>query len=261
MKNLPKLQGSANGGEYDPWGKYSVDTKDRSLLSGPKRRLQDVRMLFSIAFEFVKGFRSLYKVGPCTTFFGSARFHSDHRYYELARETARLVAQSGFTIMTGGGPGIMEASNRGARDVKGRSIACNVTLPHEQKPNPYLDFSVEFSHFFIRKVMLLRYSYAFVVFPGGFGTLDEVFETITLVQTKKIDSFPIVLMGTEFWDPMKDFINHTLLKNRTISEEDLKLIYFTDDPEEALSCILSCTERRFGLKSSMPRKPFDQCDV
>ncbi|USN51973.1 MAG: TIGR00730 family Rossman fold protein [Myxococcales bacterium] len=217
-------------------------------------------MLMSISLEFVKGFRALYKVGPCTTFFGSARFHSSHRYYDLARETARLVAQSGYTIMTGGGPGIMEASNRGAKDVDGRSVACNVMLPHEQQPNPYLDLSVEFKHFFVRKVMLLRYSYAFVVFPGGFGTLDEVFETLTLEQTQKISNFPIVMMGTDFWKPMRDFIDNTLVKNRTIGKNDLDLIYYTDDPEEALSCILSCTEKRFGVKSKMPRKPFERCD-
>lgn len=252
---------SFNGGQFNPWGKTSKDVKDKHLLEGPKRKMSDLKMLSSIAYEFVKGFRAFYKVGHCTTFFGSARFNSDHKYYQLARETARLVSQAGFTIMTGGGPGIMEAANRGAKDIGGRSVACNISLPHEQQPNPYLDTFVELDHFFIRKVMLLRYSTAFVVLPGGFGTLDEVFETITLVQTKKISDFPIILMGNGFWQPMKDFIFETLLKNRTISEEDLNMLHFTDEPEEALSCILSCVENRFGISSGMPHDSCDKCEV
>ncbi len=242
--------------KIDRWGKKTPDTNDKRLIAGPNRRLEDIRALFHIAFEFIRGFRAFYKLGPCVTFFGSARFKSDHRYYELARKTAHLVAQSGLAIMTGGGPGIMEASNRGAKEAGGRSVACNITLPHEQKPNPYLDQFVEFDHFFIRKVMLLRYSHAFVVFPGGFGTLDEVFETITLVQSKKVQDFPIIMMGTEFWSPMKEFIVGTLLKNQTINEKDLNLLYFTDDPEDVLACILSYTEEHLGLKSSMPHRPF-----
>lgn len=226
-----------NNGHFDQWGKNSIDTSDKRLIEGPKRRFNDLRMLSSISYEFVKGFRAFYKVGPCATFFGSARFHSNHYYYALARETARLVAQSGLTIMTGGGPGIMEAANRGAKDAHGRSVGCNITLPYEQAPNRYLDIFVEFNHFFIRKVMLLRYSNSFIVFPGGFGTLDEVFETITLVQTKKISYFPVVLMGTDFWAPMKNFLLDTLLKNKTISEEDLKMLYFSDDPEDVLEII------------------------
>lgn len=239
---------NANGA-YDPWGKGPSDAKDQKLIEGPKRRLEDLRMLSSISLEFVKGFRAFYRVGPCATFFGSARFHEDHQYYKLARETARKIAQAGFSIMTGGGPGIMEAANRGAREVGARSIACNISLPHEQEPNQYLDFFVEFNHFFVRKVMLLRYSFAFIVFPGGFGTLDEVFETVTLIQTKKINNFPIVIMGTDFWQPMKNFIFDTLLANKTISNEDLDLIYFTDDPEDALAFISSRTQNKFGLEN------------
>ncbi|HXW60724.1 MAG TPA: TIGR00730 family Rossman fold protein, partial [Myxococcota bacterium] len=167
------------GNQYDRWGKYWVKTseKDQKLIEGPGRRTEDIRMLSSITMEFIKGFRTFYKVGPCVTFFGSARFREDHKYYHMARQTARLVARSGLTVMTGGGPGLMEACNRGAKDVGGRSVGCNITLPSEQKPNKYLDKFVEFDHFFVRKVMLLRYSYAFVALPGGFGTLDEVFET------------------------------------------------------------------------------------
>lgn len=242
--------------KMDRWGKKSPDSNDKRLIKGPNRRLEDIRALFHIVWEFIRGFRAFYKLGPCVTFFGSARFKEDHRYYELARTTARLVAEAGLTIMTGGGPGIMEASNRGAKEVGGRSVACNITLPYEQNPNPYLDFFMEFDHFFIRKVMLLRYSHAFIVFPGGFGTLDEVFETITLVQTKKVSDFPIIMMGTEFWAPLKEFIVGTLLKNQTISEQDLHLLYFTNDPKDALACILSYTEKHLGLKSSVPHRPF-----
>lgn len=229
--------------EEDRWGKESEDTKDQQLIEGPGRRMEDIRMLTSISLEFVKGFKAFSHVGPCATFFGSARFHDDHKYYDLARKTARLMSKAGFTIMTGGGPGIMEAANRGAKDVKGSSLGCNITLAHEQQPNKYLDIFVQFDHFFVRKVMLLRYSYAFIVLPGGFGTLDEVFETITLIQNKKISNFPIVMMGMDFWGPMKDFIFETLLKNKTISEEDLRLLYFTDNPQDALSCVLSCAAR------------------
>lgn len=232
-----------NKAQPDRWGKESEDNKDQKLIEGPGRRMEDIRMLTSISLEFVKGFKAFYEVGPCATFFGSARFHNDHKYYDMARKTARLMSKAGFTIMTGGGPGIMEAANRGAKDVSGPSLGCNITLPHEQHPNKYLDIFVQFDHFFVRKVMLLRYSYAFIVLPGGFGTLDEVFETITLVQNKKISNFPIVMMGMDFWGPMKDFIFQTLLKNKTVSEEDLRLLYFTDDPQDALACVLSCAAK------------------
>ena len=252
-----------NKTKIERWGKDSEEAaeKDRELISGPGRRLQDIHMLMGIGREFIRGFRALYRVGPCVTFFGSARFQNDHRYYRMAYETARLVARAGLTVMTGGGPGIMEASNKGARDAGGYSVGCNISLPMEQEPNPYLDIFVTFDHFFVRKVMLLRYSYAFVVMPGGFGTLDEVFETITLVQTKKIRNFPIVMMGSDYWAPMKDFIFDTMLKNRTISPEDLRLLYFADDPEDALSCILSCTEARFNLKYTLKDKGLSPKDT
>lgn len=253
MDDANRSKESRNGND-DRWGKYSVqnDDKDKKLIEGPGRRLEDLRLLTSISLEFVKGFRAFFKVGPCVTFFGSARFKEDSKYYAMARHTAQLVARAGLTTMTGGGPGLMEACNRGAQEAGGASVGCNIALPLEQAPNAYLDSYVEFDHFFVRKVMLLRYSYAFVVMPGGFGTLDEVFETITLIQTKKIKNFPIVIMGTDYWGPMKDFIYGTLLKYRTISPEDLRLLYFTDDPEDALACILSCTEHRFGLKFTIP---------
>lgn len=199
--------------------------------------MSDLQRLSRIMVEFMRGFHTFRNLGPCVTFFGSARFHEDHPYYQQARRTAQLVSQAGFTVMTGGGPGIMEAANRGARDMHKPSVGCNITLPTEQKPNPYLDRFVEFNHFYVRKVMLLRYSCAFVVYPGGFGTLDEVFETITLIQTKKINNFPIIMMGVDFWQPLKSFVFDTLLENRTISPKDLQLVSFTDDPQSAIESI------------------------
>ena len=158
---------------------------------------------------------------PCVTVFGSARFSEEHAYYKLARELGRKLAEAGYTIMTGGGPGIMEAANRGAKEAGGLSIGANIVLPHEQGANPYMDRFMEFDHFFVRKVMLVKYSCAFVVMPGGFGTLDEVFETITLMQTDKIQDFPVILMGVEYWGPLIDFLQKTLITHATIGEADL----------------------------------------
>ena len=160
--------------------------------------------------EFVAGCRALHDIGPAVTVFGSARFGEDHRYYQLARDLGRELAASGYAVVTGGGPGIMEAANRGAREGGGLSVGCNIVLPQEQKPNPYLDRMVEFDYFFVRKVMLVKYSCAFVAMPGGYGTLDEIFETVTLVQTEKIAGFPIVAMGTEYWEPLLDFVRGTM---------------------------------------------------
>src|SRR5437660_446463 len=167
-----------------------------------------------ISWEFIKGFRALHFVGPCVTVFGSARFSDDHPVYDLARRTGALLARAGFTVMTGGGPGVMEAANRGAKDVGGRSIGCNIRLPQEQKPNPYLDKWITFRYFFVRKVMLVKYSYAFIALPGGFGTLDEIFETATLIQTAKIRDFPMVLMGRDFWQPLLDFLLNKLVPQK-----------------------------------------------
>jgi uncharacterized protein (TIGR00730 family) len=169
----------------------------------------------------------------------------------MARVTARLLARYGFSIMTGGGPGIMEAANRGARDVRGVSVGCNITLPMEQKPNDFLDRFVEFNYFYARKVMLMRYSCAFLALPGGFGTLDEITEAVTLVQTKKITGFPIVLMGKDFWEPFRHFINETFVFHQTISESDLDLVYFTDDPADALSYIARYAETKSKLNKKL----------
>lgn len=190
-----------------------------------------------IFVELLSGFSALDLPGPSVTIFGSARFPESHAYYDLARRTARLLAEQGFSIITGGGPGIMEAANRGAREGGGFSVGCNILLPHEQVPNPYLDRFVEFEHFFVRKVMLVKFSCAFIVFPGGFGTLDEVFETLTLIQTDKIESFPLILLGRKFWETMRTFVTDALIAEGTINPADLELFDLVDTPEEALDVI------------------------
>jgi uncharacterized protein (TIGR00730 family) len=223
------------------WGKESPSRDERRFLEGPRQRWDEFKRVWRIAAEFIRGFRALHFVGPCVTVFGSARFKEDHAYYQLARDIGKGIARIGMTTMTGGGPGIMEAANRGAKEAGGVSIGCNIILPFEQKPNPYLDRFVEFRYFFVRKVMLVKYSFAFVVMPGGFGTLDELTEALTLIQTKKIDNFPVVLMGTDFWRPMMDFFEVRLLARGTISPEDLRLLYITDSVDDAIRHIATCS--------------------
>ncbi|GEP43916.1 TIGR00730 family Rossman fold protein [Brevifollis gellanilyticus] len=225
---------------------FSSQLIDRSLLRGPNRRLEELRQIFSVAWEFMKGFRALHFVGPCITVFGSARFEENHPYYKLARKLGAEIARMGFTVMTGGGPGIMEAANRGAKDVGGRSVGCNIELPFEQKHNPWLDRWVNMKFFFVRKVLLMKYSYGFVIMPGGFGTLDEMFEALTLIQTKKVRNFPVVVMGTEYWSEMRDLVNH-MLKGSTISPEDIDLICWTDSVEEAIEHLQDKAVKQFGL--------------
>lgn len=232
------------------WGKGSIGYKERAFLKGPSLFLKDVCRVNSIWLEMLSGFFKFRTIGPCVTVFGSARFDENHRYYELARSVGRSVGSLGLTVMTGGGPGIMEAANRGARDVGGKSLGCNIKLPKEQSHNQYLDKWITFEHFFVRKIMLIKYSYAFIVLPGGFGTLDEVFETLTLIQTKKIRNFPIVMMGTDFWKPFRSLIEDKLLSEQTIDREDLFLLHFTDSCDEAIQCIAACGSNKFGLKFS-----------
>ena len=194
----------------DAWGSGPGPEDIRDWLGGPRSRRSELARLGRIFAEFLRGFRALHFVGPCVTVFGSARVAEADPHYALARSLGGRIAGLGLTVMTGGGPGIMEAANRGAREAGGRSIGCNIELPHEQRPNPYLDRFVTFRYFFVRKVMLVKYSVAFVVMPGGFGTLDELFEAATLVQTGKIAAFPIVLMGTAYWAPLLGFLReHT----------------------------------------------------
>jgi len=205
---------------------------ERVFLEGPATRCLVLWQVLRIAWEFVQGFRALHFVGPCVTVFGSARFDERHPYYGLAREVSAAVSRLGFTIMTGGGPGIMEAANRGARDAGGRSIGCNIVLPQEQKPNPYVDEVVSFHHFFVRKVMLVKYSYGFVVMPGGFGTCDELFEALTLIQTKRIKCFPLIVVGGDYWKGVLDWMKKSALKEGMLSPEDLSIFQCMDEPEE-----------------------------
>ena len=205
---------------------------DLAFLRGPRSRWREFRSAVNIAREFIMGFRNLHFVGPCVTFFGSARFKEDHRYYKEARELAQRIGRVGFTIMTGGGPGIMEAANRGARDVGARSVGCNIALPHEQYANPYLDVCLSFERFFVRKVLLVKYSICFVVMPGGAGTLDELFETITLIQTGKVKDFPILLYGKDYWAPTLQQIDR-MVADGTIGKEELRFVFVADSVEEA----------------------------
>jgi hypothetical protein len=232
--------------QQDRWGKLPRTDHDEVFLEGPRSRREELLRLMRITGEFLRGFRALHFVGPCVTVFGSARFGEEHHCYPIARATARGLSQAGFTIMTGGGPGMMEAANRGARDAGGPSIGCNIELPMEQHPNAYLDRFIEFKYFFVRKVMLLKYSVAFVIMPGGFGTLDEVFETLVLMQTRKIHAFPIVIMGRDYWSPLEKFLRDTLIPTKAIDANDLRFFHATDEPEEAVAYITSVVTRGFG---------------
>ncbi|MBL8890784.1 MAG: TIGR00730 family Rossman fold protein [Planctomycetaceae bacterium] len=229
--------------------------EERLFLDGPQSRFAELMRAFRIFGEVIHGFRKLHFVGPCVTVFGSARFGEDHPYYELGRRVGAELAKAGFTVMTGGGPGIMEAANRGAKEVGGRSVGCNIVLPHEQAPNPYLDTFIDFRYFFVRKLMLAKYSYAFVALPGGFGTMDELFEIATLVQTKKMDKFPIVLSGVEFWKPMLDFLSTSMLKEKTIDHSDIDRFILSDSPAEIAAKVREVGMQHFKLRKGPVAKP------
>jgi uncharacterized protein (TIGR00730 family) len=213
-----------------------IAPKEQVYLEGPKSRSYELGFAWRVFRQFIKGFRTLHFVGPCVTVFGSARFREDHPYYIAAMEFGKQIAAMGLTTMTGGGPGIMEAANRGAFENKGMSVGCNIQLPFEQKPNPYVNKSITFEHFFVRKTLLLKYSYAFIIMPGGVGTMDELFETLTLVQTKTISQFPIVLYGKTYYQPLIDYMN-MMVEQKTISAEDMQLVLLTDSIEEAIQHI------------------------
>jgi uncharacterized protein (TIGR00730 family) len=229
--------------------------RERGFLQGPQTRLAELRRAVRIFLEFVKGFRAFHFVGPCVTVFGSARFSPAHPAYALARRAGRSLANAGFTVVTGGGGGVMEAANRGAWDAGGRSLGCNIELPREQAPNLYLDRFVRFRYFFVRKVMLVKYSYAFLALPGGFGTLDEVFEAATLIQTSKIRGFPIVLVGAAYWGPLIDYLRTTMVAGGTLSAADVDRFFLTDDPEEAARHVREVAETRFGVRFGPSRRP------
>lgn len=222
------------------------------FLEGPQSRWDEFTFTLKVVREFIKGFRALHFAGPCVTIFGSARFKEDHPYYKLTEKLAAEVAKLGFTVMTGGGPGIMEAANRGAKEVGGKSVGCNIILPFEQSPNPYLDKWVDIKYFFVRKTLLMKYSYAFIVMPGGFGTMDEFFEALTLVQTKVVKSFPIIVFCKEFHLKLMEYIEHLKIEG-TISPEDLHLILETDSIDEAIEYLKKQSIEQFGLKYAQPR--------
>lgn len=227
--------------------------QETEFLEGPRSRWKEFTFLFKVMSEFFYGFRKLHFTGPCVTVFGSARFDENHRYYDLSRRMGQEIARLGFTVITGGGPGIMEAANRGAKDVGGRSIGCNIILPKEQHPNKYLDKWVDFDLFFVRKTLLSKYSYAFVVLPGGFGTLDEFFEALTLIQTGKFLKFPVVLMCKEYHEDLYKHMQR-LSAEKTIDAGDLDLFLFTDSIEDAISHITKYAIEGFGLKKRKQMK-------
>jgi uncharacterized protein (TIGR00730 family) len=214
-----------------------VSGVEKHFLAGKRDRGADLESATRIFLEFLRGFESLDFDRPCVTVFGSARFGEDNAYYGMARRLGKRLAEEGYAVMTGGGAGIMEAANRGAKEGGGLSLGCNIELPVEQIPNGYMDHFIEFDHFFVRKVMLVKYSSAFVVMPGGFGTLDEAFETLTLIQTGKIERFPIVAMGEMFWRHIREFIEKSLVTEMTINPEDLDLFSITDSVDETIALI------------------------
>jgi uncharacterized protein (TIGR00730 family) len=224
-----------------------IPAKQSVYLDGPKPRMNEFVFALEIFWQFIRGFRTLHFVGPCITVFGSARFKEDNRYYKAAREFGKRIADLGFTTMTGGGPGIMEAANRGAFENGGVSVGCNIKLPFEQQPNPYMNKWLTFDYFFIRKVLMVKYSYAFIIMPGGFGTMDELFETITLAQTKVINDFPIVLFGKEYYTPLMESID-TMVAEGTVGVADRKLILLTDDIDEAMQYIEAYIGQHFKVK-------------
>ncbi|MEN9525077.1 MAG: hypothetical protein RLZZ256_461 [Bacteroidota bacterium] len=227
-----------------------IPPKEHIFLEGPKSRGYELLFAWRVFWQFIRGFRALHFLGPSITVFGSARFKEDHPYYQQARAFGERIAKLGLATMTGGGPGIMEAANRGAFEAGGLSVGCNILLPFEQHENPYLHKSITFEHFFVRKVLLVKYSYAFIIMPGGFGTMDELFETLTLVQTKTITKFPIVLFGKQYYQPLMDAIAD-MEKQGTISPDDLSLVKFTDDIDEAMDFIASYIQKHYTVK---PRK-------
>lgn len=229
--------------------------KETDFLEGPHSRWKEFKFIVGVLKEFIYGFRKLHFVGPCVTVFGSARFSENHPYYELARKAGREIVKLGFSVMTGGGPGIMEAANRGAKEAGGRSIGCNIILPKEQKPNKYLDRWVEINYFFLRKILLNKYSYAFIVFPGGFGTMDEFFEAITLIQTGKTMKFPVILMGKSFYHELHAHVEK-MVYEKTVSPDDARLFFFTDSIEEAMEYINRHAVQGFGLKKRRQMKPW-----
>ena len=232
----------------------TTDTDEHDFLQGPQSRGSELFFVIKVFAEFIKGFRVFHFLGPCATVFGSARYKEGHPFYAITRTIGQELAKLGFTVMTGGGPGLMEAANRGAKDVHGKSVGCNIVLPMEQGANAYLDKWVDMRYFFVRKVLLSKYSYAFVVLPGGYGTLDEFFEAITLIQTDKVKHFPVVLIGKEYHKKLYEHILH-LAEAGTIAQKDIDLFLLTDDVEEAMAFIKKNAIESFNLRRKKIDKP------
>lgn len=227
-----------------------IPPKEHVYLEGPKTRTYELFFAWKVFRQMIYGFRNLHFMGPCITVFGSARYSEEHPWYQTARHFGKRIADMGFVTLTGGGPGIMEAANRGAFENGGVSVGCNIRLPFEQKPNPYLHKTLTFEHFFVRKVLLVKYSYAFIILPGGFGTMDEFFETLTLIQTQTIHNFPVVLFGKSYYKELWDYLEFMAVEG-TINREDLSLVLYTDDEEEAMNHIRHFIEKHYRIK---PRK-------
>ena len=229
--------------------------EDRRILSSEEKASDLERHVGMIAHEFREGFEAVDKIDrPAVTIFGSARIREDDPAYANAREVARRFAERGWAIVTGGGPGVMEAANRGAKEGGGLSVGFNIELPHEQRGNPYVDLALTFRHFYARKTMFVKAAEGFVVFPGGFGTADELFEALTLIQTGKVIHFPVVLFGSDYWGELLDWIRGELLPDGMISPEDLDLLYVTDDIDEAIALVQECYDRRCAEMPAEPAK-------
>ena len=242
--------------QVNPPPPVSKETEDERFLQSTVEELQERGLfrtgkeswrVFRIMGEFVQGFDELSTLGPCVSVFGSARLTQADPVYDRCVETVRLLGEAGYGIITGGGPGIMEAANRGAQEAGRPSVGCNIELPFEQGLNDFVDIGIDFRYFFVRKTMFVKYAEAFVIFPGGFGTLDELFEALTLIQTRKVRNFPVVLFDTKYWAGMMDWLRGTMLREGKISEQDFDLIFVTDSPEEAVAHVVSSQPKAKAL--------------
>lgn len=231
---------------------FKLATDESLFVRGPLSRFKELTFAFKVFFNFINAFRKMHFIGPCVTVFGSARFTKESEHYKYAEKIGAELSKLGFTVMTGGGPGIMEAANKGAFEAGGYSVGCNIILPFEQKPNPYLHKWINIPYFFIRKVILVKYSYAFVIMPGGIGTLDELFEALTLIQTKVIQNFPVVIFDSEYHKELCEHIE-LMAKNESISPEDMELLFVTDSVAEVITHIESHAIKKFGLINQKDR--------
>jgi len=229
-------------GQYSRYTKYDFEGDLHVMPNVTSQPIEDLWRIFKILSEFVEGFQELSVVGPAVSIFGSARFNRDLRYYKLAQQTAYEIAKEGFTVITGGGSGIMEAANKGAAAAGGKSVGLNIELPKEQIPNEYQNISMRFRYFFVRKVMFLKYAHGFVVFPGGYGTLDEFSESLVLIQTLRQASFPVILMGRDYWKGLIDWMSDKMLQEKCIEPKDLNVFSMSDDPQEAAKIIVRFRE-------------------